>query len=236
MNTMDATDRYASCGLKSELAQFCLPEAKRDPNRKLAWVNSICILFLLIGILGSKPATIKIKQPPPIEQPIPAIVEPLPPPPTHIEARQSPAQSEEPKPEVPQVVVVTPESPSINFSVPTIGQLVVPNAVATAPPAEPLKPITPARNEPISIGNTGQGGERPTPSYPEMAKQLNQQGTVVLYMTADERGLITSIKVLQSSGSSILDRSALDYVKRHWMLPAGAPGRIFEAPIKYSLE
>lgn len=236
MKVMDAAQNYAGCGLKSELAQFCLPQAKRDPNRKLAWVNSICILFLLIGILGSKPATIKIKNPPPIEQPILAIVEPTPPPPTRIQAQQNPEPSQEPKPEVPQVVVVTPESPAINFSVPTIGQLVVPNGMATVPPAEPLRPVTPARNEPISIGNTGAGGERPKPEYPKMAIEMRQQGTVVLYMTADERGMITSIKVLQSSGHPILDRSALDYVKRHWILPAGSAGGIFEAPINFTLE
>ncbi len=236
MNTMDASQKYSGCGLKSELAQYCLPDASRDPNRKLAWVNSICILFLLIGILGSKPATVRIRKPPPIEQPVPAIVEPLPPPPTKIEAQQTPEPSEQPKPEAPQVVVVTPETPAINFSVPTIGTLVVPNAVAVAPPANPLNPVAPVRNDPISIGNTGQGGERPQPTYPQMAIDLRQQGTVLLYMTVDERGMITGIKVLKSSGFSILDNSALAFVKRHWILPAGAPGRIFEAPIHYTLQ
>ena len=53
----------------------------RDPDRKLAWVNSICILFLLIGIAGSRPASIRIKPLPPMEEASAAIVEPLPPPP-----------------------------------------------------------------------------------------------------------------------------------------------------------
>ena len=69
-----------------------------------------------------------------------------------------------------------------------------------------------------------------------MAIEMHQQGTVVLYMTADERGMVTDIKLVQSSGSSILDRSTLDYVKKHWILPPGAPGRIFEAPIHFTLE
>lgn len=233
MNAIDFTHNYAGCDLRSELAQYCLPQARRDPNRKPAWVNSICILFLLIGIIGSKPAAIRIKTPPPIEVPIPAIVEPPPPPPTHIEVQQKPEDSEQPKPEVPQVVVVTPESPAINFSVPTIGTVLVPNAVAAAPPVEPMKPITPVRNEPITIGNTGQGGERPEPPYPDMAKQFRQQGTVILLADVDERGLITNIKITQSSGHPILDRSSLEYVRRHWILPSGAPGRIYEIPIRY---
>lgn len=235
MNTTDATDKYAQTGLKSELARFCLPEAKEDPNRKLGWVNSICILFLLIGIFGAKPTSIQVKTPPPIEEPVPAIVEPLPPPPpTHIEATQNPAPSEEPKAEAPQVVVAMPDSPAIHFSVPTIANLVTPNAIAAVPPAEPLKQVIPASNEPVSIGNTGRGGERPAPSYPEMARRLHQQGTVVLYMKSDEQGRITEIKVLQSSGSQVLDRSSLDFVKRHWILPSGAPGRVYEAPIRYT--
>lgn len=232
---MNATSNSSHDRLKSELARFCLPGAARDPNRNLAWVNSICIVFLLIGILGSRPGTVKIKRPPPIEEIVPAIVEPLPPPPTRIEAQQNPEPTEQPKPEARAVVVVTPETPQINFSVPTIGQLIVPNAIATAPPAEPLKPIAPVRNQPKTVTNTGKGGDRPAPEYPKMALDLHQQGTVVLTMTADERGMIAGIEVSQSSGSTILDRSALEYVKRHWILPPGAPGQIYEAPIHYTL-
>jgi protein TonB len=228
-------ERYADCPLKSELAQFCLPEAKREPNRKLAWMNSICILFLLIGIFGASSAAFKIKNPPPIEQPIPVIVEQPPPPPTKIEAQQNPEPTPESPPQAAQPVVVTLETPAINFSVPTIGTLVVPNAIATVPPANPLAPITPARNEPTTISDTGKGGERPAPAYPDMARDLGQQGTVVLWMTVDERGMITEIKVLQSSGSRILDHNSLEFVKRHWILPSGASGRIYEAPIRYVL-
>lgn len=48
--------------LKDELARYCLPSANRDANLKLAWVNSICILFLLIGIAGAR-ADITTKRP-----------------------------------------------------------------------------------------------------------------------------------------------------------------------------
>jgi protein TonB len=233
VNVTDANQKYAGCELKSELARFCLPATHRDPNRKLAWVNSICILFLIIGVVGSKPSTIHIKKPPPIENVVPIVIETPPPPSTKIEAQQSPEPTEQPKSDAPAVVVVTPESPAINFSVPTIGQLVVPNAIATAPPANPLKPLTQTRNEPKTIANTGKAGDRPAPEYPPMAKQLHQEGTVVLTMTADERRMVTSIQVSQSSGSGILDRWSLDYVKRHWILPPGAPGQIYEARIRY---
>ena len=169
MNVTEASQKYAGCELKSELARLCLPAAHRDPNRKLAWVNSICILFLLIGIVGAKSSTTRIKRPPPIEEVVPIVIEAPPPPPTKIEAQQTPEPTEQPKQDF-SLVVVTPESPAINFSIPTIGQLVVPNAIAAAPPANPLKAVTPVRNEPRTITNTGQGGDRPTPDYPKLAK------------------------------------------------------------------
>ncbi len=234
---MDPSQTYAERELKSELARFCLPAANRDPNRKLVWVNSICLLFLLIGLVGAKPAAINIQAPPPIEEVIPAVLEPLPPPPTRIDAQQNPEENNQDKPEVPQVVVVTPESPAINFSIPTIGNLIVPNAVAAAPPTASLKPLAPVRSGPMAISSSGKGGDRPAPTtYPPIAKSLGQQGTVLLSMSVDANGTITAIDVKESSGFPILDRSALEFVKRHWILPAGAAGRIFEAPIKYELK
>ena len=119
----------AAGSLKSELARYCLPAANRDANRKLAWANSICILFLIIGLAGARSASINVRTPPPLEEIVPTIVEPLPPPPTTTEQPQPQEQNEQ-KSETPQVVVVTLDAPSINFSVPTIGNLVVPNAAA----------------------------------------------------------------------------------------------------------
>ena len=63
--------------LKDELARLCLPQANRDPNLKLAWVNSICILFLLIGIFGARRGLIAIKPAPPLEEIIPVVIEPI---------------------------------------------------------------------------------------------------------------------------------------------------------------
>ena len=47
---MDANRISPGYELKDELARFCLPTANREPELKLAWVNSVCLLFLLIGI------------------------------------------------------------------------------------------------------------------------------------------------------------------------------------------
>ena len=216
----------------------CLHATERDPNRTLAWVNSVCILFLLIGVAGSKPASVAIKPLPPIEEATAAIVEPLPPPPQAQPEQQNQEQNDRNSPTRPQVVVVTPDAPSINFSVPTIGNLLVPNAIAQAPPLAPLKPVAPLRTQPLllNLNNTGSGGERPQPPYPRIALDQGQQGSVTLRMTVDEAGLIKTIEVAQSSGFPVLDRSALEFVKRHWTVPPGKGARIYEATINYKIQ
>ena len=230
---MDANRTLPGYELRDELARFCLPPANRDSNRKLAWVNSICILFLLIGIFGSKPASMAIKPLPPLEEVIPTIVEPAPPPPQKVTATQKQETPEQSEPQASQVVVVTPDAPNINFSVPTIGSLVVPNALAEAPP---LKPLQTVRSRPAELNNTGAGGDRPQPPYPKIALESGEQGTVTLLMTADGAGNIVSAEVKASSGFPVLDRATLDYVKRHWRLPAGTGNRLFETSITYRLQ
>jgi TonB family protein len=221
--------------LRSDLARVCLPNPQGHSQRALAWVNSICFLFLIVALSGARPRLPMPKSVPPLEEPIPIIIQPLPPTP--------PPQAEQPKEETtddttpaPRVVVVTPDSPAINFSVPTIGNVVVPNAVAQAPPVAPLKAAAAVHNEPKTIGSTGEGGDRPQPPYPEMALKFGEQGTVVLLLTVDDSGLVQSVAVKETSGSSILDRSATEFVKRHWIVPPGKGGRVFEATISYQIK
>jgi periplasmic protein TonB len=234
MKTMDASRSSSSYELRDELARYCLPQASRDPNRKLAWMNSICILFLIIGIFGTPSATIPVKEAPPVEEAIPAILESFPPPPVTTE-NQTENQNEQQKTEAPQVVVVTPEAPNINFSVPTIGNLVAPSALAQAPPLRPMQPPAPLKTLPMTLNNTGSGGARPAPPYPKIAQDQGEQGRVTLLMQADEAGNLLSVEVKQSSGFPVLDRSAMDFVRRHWTVSPGGSNRLFQATITYQL-
>jgi protein TonB len=161
-------------------------------------------------------------------------MEPLPPPPptTTEERQQEPSENE--KPDTPQVVVVTPDAPNINFAVPTIGNLVVPSSIASPPPLNPMRAPAPLKQLPTALNTTGSGGERPQPPYPKIASEQGQQGSVILRLSADEAGNITSVEVKQSSGYPILDRSAVDFVRRHWTVPRGV--RLAEVPINYRLK
>jgi protein TonB len=236
MNVSDVNQRAPGYELESELTRVALHATDQDPNRKLAWVNSVCILFLLIGIFGSTPASIKISALPPVVEASAAIVEPLPPPPQTQAEQQTEDQNSQEQVDTPQVVVVTPEAPTISFSVRTIGNLVVPNSIAQAPPVMPLKQVVPLRKQPIVINTTGSGGDRPQPPYPKIALEQGQQGSVTLRMRVDDAGLISTIEVLQSSGFPILDRGAMDFVKRHWTVPPEKETRTYEATINYKLQ
>ena len=225
---MNAIQNTAGYELKNELARLCLPQANRDVNLKFAWANSVCILFLLIGILGARRGVIAIKPAPPIQEIVPVILAPITLPPQETTA-QKPA--DEIKSDAPQIVVAIPQSPNVSFSVPTIGALAVPSNLAVAPPLEPLR----TASQIGSLNSTGAGGERPEPPYPPIAKSTGEQGTVKLLLSGDAAGNVISVDVQESSGFPMLDRASADFIKRHWRLPANAGSHLFETGITYQL-
>jgi TonB family protein len=224
MNNTDANRIPPGYELKDEMARLCLPSANRDANLKLAWVNSVCILFLLIGILGARRGIIAIKPVPPIQEIVPVVVQPT----------VLPPQSIAPKPEQaqpvnqPRALVALPNAPDVNFGIPTAGSLVVPAALASAPQIAPMRIG--------SLNNTGAGGDRPEPQYPPIARETGEQGTVKLLLGGDAAGNIVSVDVKESSGFPVLDRATVDFIKNHWRLPAGDGSRLFETSITYLLQ
>jgi TonB family protein len=219
--------------LHSELARWSLVSSQTSIDGRLSWTNSILALFLAIGLVGARTHPPPPKVPPPLEEAAPVIIEPLPPPPaTENTAAPEPTQPDQ---SIVAPSIVVPNAPSINFSVPTVGTLVAPVTMAAAPAAQSkVRESEPAPLAPTVL-QTG-AADRPAPSsYPEGARLLGQQGTVTLLMTGDAAGNIVSMQIQQSSGSSILDHAAEQWVKRHWKLPPGPAGREFEAGIQYLL-
>jgi protein TonB len=226
---MDANRTTSGYQLHDELARFCLPEASRDPSRKLAWTNSICILFLLIGLVGARQAANFVEPPPKVEESVPVIIEPLKPPPSpEVQKVQATTQSQQ---AVPQVVAVTIDTPAINFAVPTIGNLIVPATLARAPAAETVmaKPTT------LRVSSTGENGDRPYPPYPPIALSEAEQGSVTVSILVDEFGVATQVTLMKSSGYPILDRSTLDFIKRRWHIQPINGSRNFETVITYKI-
>jgi TonB family protein len=222
---LDTKQTKSAYELKDELARLCLPSVSRDVNLKLAWVNSVCLLFLLIGIAGARRGMIAIKPVPPIRVEVPVVVLPAVLPPQAIASK--PEQAEQKN--QPRVLVVLPTAPNINFGVPTVGTLVASAALASAPPPQAI---------PLHIGSlntTGAGGERPEPPYPKIALESGQQGTVVLSLTGDDAGNVVSADVKTSSGFPVLDRATVDFIKHHWRLPTDSSTRLFETSVTYKL-
>src|SRR2546427_7548135 len=132
--------------LHSDLAQFCLPAASRDAYRKLAYVNSICSLFLAIGLAGINPPVLEQRVPEPVQQFVPVeIVQPPEPPKTEPQPQE---QDPQPQPDtpvlMPQVATVVAADPTqVKFAVPVEGPVVfAPAKFAQAPPPAPPKPAT----------------------------------------------------------------------------------------------
>ena len=221
---MDANRTAPGYELKDELARLCLSTARREPERKLAWVNSVCILFLLIGILGARQGVIAIKPVPPVREEVPVVVQPAVLPPQAVAPK--PVQAEQNN--QPRVLVVLPNAPNVNFGVPTVGTLVADAALASAPQAATVRIG--------SLNNTGEGGERPEPPYPPIAEQTGEQGTVVLVLTGDDAGNVISVEMKTSSGFPLLDRATVDFIKRHWRLPTDTVTRLFQTSITYKLQ
>ena len=66
------------------------------------------------------------------------------------------------------------------------------------------------------------------PKYPQLAKQMHQEGLVTLMVEVDKKGMPVKVEVKQSSGYQLLDQAALAAV-RHWRFQ---PERIGNLPIE----
>ena len=207
-------------------------------QRKLAWANSICLLFLVVGLAGFRPGPHRQSWSNPWRKPRQlSSSRPRPPSPaTEPKTRGEQETRNNPKPR--KVVIVTPDTPAITFQRAHPRQRRWSRSPSRRPRRPPLcgrRRSPGAQQQPSLLSNTGSGGDRPQPQYPLMAEQLGQQGSVVLLLTVDDAGVVASVEVKQTSGFSILDRYSVEFVKRHWTVEPGAPGRLFQATINFQL-
>ncbi len=213
--------------LSDDLAKLCLPQEFKDSYRRLAWTNSICALFLVIGLIGLKPPKVVVR---PINEPqeiVPVVFTPP----------EEQPKPEQPKPDEPQdqpdntapqdtpqvvTVVAAADPTAVAFAVPVQGAVAIaPQAHLATPPPPTLQQAPPS---PITF-NPGvrDGGTYPPPSYPNSALRNHEQGTAIIEIMVDASGAITSAKVFKSSGYGTLDDAALDVVKKRWRFPSGQP-------------
>lgn len=209
--------------LKSDIAQFCLPAANKDENRKLAYVNSLCIFYILVGLLGLRNPLLITSEP--VREPVllPVVFTPPESPPPPEPKPEEPQPQDETPTDTPVVATVVAADPSqVSFAVPVEGPVVfAPARFAQAPPpSAPKAPSQPTR----FVRNGTDGGYYPQPDYPLAARRQGQvmQGVGMLYIKVDESGTVSSVEVKKSSGYSILDRAAERVVREGWRFPPGA--------------
>jgi periplasmic protein TonB len=104
----------------------------------------------------------------------------------------------------------------------------VPQPVIAPPPTmfAPIAPLAPPAPKPVRVARQAERVATPpvatapvdagpsdylyapAPSYPYLARQEHQQGTVVLLISIDDAGVPVSVTIDQSSGYAILDKVA----------------------------
>jgi protein TonB len=223
--------------LSDDLARLCLPQEFSDSYRILAWVDSICFLFLVIGLVGLKPPQI-VQRPlsePPDTVPV-VLTPPEEPPKTEPEVKPDEEQQPQDTPEqTPQVVtVVAAADPSkVAFAVPVQGAVAI---AAEARLASPPPTVTHVQAAPVRFNpDTAKGGSFPKPGYPGSALRNHEEGTVTIEIMVDESGKITEAKVLKTSGHPVLDDAALQAVTHTWRFPAGQK-RWYYWPFSFQME
>lgn len=188
------------------------------------------------------PAAPESAPPPPAPEPAPPpIAPPEPPPPTTtaVAPPQPPLPAPTPAPRVPVRRPVS--QPSAPPSASVAGAPPAPAAVAAAPPAPPphVVPVPAARLSPAWLAGVSAWllAHR---SYPEMARRLGQQGTVLVQFTVDRDGHVLEVNLARGSGTEALDQAA-QALLRNARLPPFPPDMVLAqqsvtVPIRYRLE
>lgn len=173
--------------------------------------------------------------PEPVQTPPPPEPKPVPPPPKP-KPKPKPVPKPKPKPVPPLEKAITlPEQP--------------PEEAAPAPP--PPAP-TPAPVEVKSEREANLGApvvpprvdasrrHNPAPAYPSVSRRRGEAGTVTLELLVLTDGRVTNVKVKESSGYPLLDRAALNAVKRWRYTPAKRGNQAIEflylQPITFELQ
>ena len=110
----------------------------------------------------------------------------------------------------------------------TASQDDAPRLVETAPPAPPPSlphPTAPTASSGASAQPQPLAGQTPSPRYPAAALRRGESGTVMVKAEIGIDGVPSDVTVASSSGSRLLDRAALDAVRRWRFTPALVNGQ-----------
>lgn len=187
--------------------------------------------LLLISWEGQPLAKVQSRGAPGVEIRLAATPAPAPLPVLEPEAPPEP----QPQSEVPIVPQAAPPKPT---PVPRATRPKLPDATnaVQAPAAHPATPPSPAQpaasSVPASPGAESAPSspeplgalENKSPQYPKLARQRGQEGEVTLRVEVSAQGQAMHVSVLKSSGHSLLDKAALEAVRKWSFRPASLNG------------
>ncbi|MCX6907350.1 MAG: energy transducer TonB, partial [Verrucomicrobia bacterium] len=105
-------------------------------------------------------------------------------------------------------------------------------------PDKPVRPPPPPPTGPISVGEAEQARKlihKVTPQYPQIAKALRIQGTVVLEVVIRADGLVKSTRVL-SGGKTALSEAAQSAVRAWRYAPTMQNGYLMEVKTQVEIK
>ena len=76
----------------------------------------------------------------------------------------------------------------------------------------------------------------PAPLYPKIARDRGIEGKILLEVVVKEDGGALNVKLMSSSGSSLLDESAIEAVKNWQFIPAKKFGKFVQAKVIVPIE
>lgn len=213
--------------LRSDLAQYCLPQSGRDETRVLAWANALALLFVCIGVLGLRGPVFVIRELPKVEElPREVIINQDEPPPTQdVQLEEAPPDMPEVT-AIPEVVMAVLNPESVSFAVPTVGpvQIVESGRYASPAPAAPVRAYQPPA---LQIKNIRFGGGEFTRQPYDQGKvsQLASRGMkgsyLVTVISIATDGTIKDVEVERGSGFPEFDAFWLGEITKKWLAPPG---------------
>jgi protein TonB len=129
-----------------------------------------------------------------------------------------------------------------------------------ASPASESRPVAARKDRATPSSGTGQSGNdrsalyatsgsraskpaylyNPHPPYPELARRAGQTGVVMLRVSINEKGRVSAVSLIRSSGHSLLDDRARTAVQRWIFRPARLNGKPVatqvDVPVRFSLD
>lgn len=237
-NSTSAAGQSSAAGdytLHSDLARLSLPQTFQDSGKRLAWLDSILLLFLTVGLVGLYEPKIFEKQLSKPTEVVPVVFTPPdePPPPSNEPPPPEDTPLDQPTDQPVVVTVVAPANAKVAFSVPVKGAVAVASEVRFATPPPRSQKVSAPQPTAFNYRTAG-GGRFPDPSYPRSEMMQRHQGKVTLYIVVSPAGVPTTVEIRDTSGWPSLDTHAMTWVKENWRWLPGET-RYLLAPIIFQM-